>query len=220
MAARPPRTAFSPKRTVRLVVDDDMTLDTLGIVRSLPTFQEDIVGIVPQFGGKCYNITLKNVESATRLTTAGFDYEQRVIPMRLLGPKKLHVSVFVLVEFPNKELITILRSYGTLKSTSFRRLYYSEQGFQHIERGIRVAEFLALTRDLPRKIVTNGVEIHFMYTGQPVTCYRCNSTEHTVKNCPKQRQQRPVMPSDDTESEGGRNLCPSPTSRMRHGGYQ
>ena len=91
MAVRPPRNAFWPKRTVRLVVDDDMTLDTLGIVRSLSTFQEDIVGIVPQFGGKCYDITLKNVESVTWLTTAGFDYEQKVIPMRLLGPKILRV---------------------------------------------------------------------------------------------------------------------------------
>ena len=77
------------------------------------------------------------------------------------------------------------------------------EGFQHIELGIRLAEFVALTRDLPRKIVTNGVEIHLKYAGQPVTCYRCNSTEHIVKNCPRQRWQRPVMPSDDTESGGG-----------------
>ena len=35
--------------------------------------------------------------------------------------------------------------------------------------------------------MTQGLEIFFKYTGQPITCYRCGSTEHVVKNCPKQR---------------------------------
>ena len=50
-----------------------------------------------------------------------------------------------------------------------------------------MAEFTSLDRDLPRKVVTQGLEIFFKYTGQPITCYRCGSTEHVVKNCPKQR---------------------------------
>ena len=152
MAARLPRSVFSPKQTVRLVVDDDMSLDTLSIVRSLPTFQKEIIGIVPQFGGECFDITLKTTESAMRLTTAGFDYEQKVIPLRLLGMKILHVSIFVPVEYPAKELINILRVYGTLKSTSLRRLFYTKEGFQHNERSIRIAEFLAFTKDLPRNL--------------------------------------------------------------------
>ena len=30
------------------------------------------------------------------------------------------------------------------------------------------------------------LEIFFKYTGQLIKCYRCGSTEHVVKNCPKQ----------------------------------
>ena len=71
-------------------------------------------------------------------------------------------------------------------AANLRRLCYNEEGFRNIERGIRVAEFTALDRDLPRKVVTQGLEIFFKYTGQP-TCYRCGSTDHVVKNCPKQR---------------------------------
>ena len=59
-------------------------------------------------------------------------------------------------------------------------------GFTCIEHGIRVTEFTSLDRDLPRKVVTQGLEICSKYTGRPITCYRCESTEHVVKNCPKQ----------------------------------
>lgn len=50
-----------------------------------------------------------------------------------------------------------------------------------------MAEFVSLDKDLPRKMVTQGLEIYFKYTGQPMTCYRCGSSEHMVKSCPKQR---------------------------------
>ena len=76
-------------------------------------------------------------------------------------------------------------SYGKMKTDALRRLYYSEEGFLHIEHGIRVPEFLSLDKDLPRKIVTNGVEIHFKYTGQPITCYPCSSAEYVVQHCPQ-----------------------------------
>lgn len=97
------------------------------------------------------------------------------------------MSVFVAVEFPDQEIVNFLKQYGQLKSENLRRLCYNEEGFRNIERGISVAEFTSLDRDLPRKVVTQGLEIFFKYTGQPITCYRCGSTEHVVKNCPKQR---------------------------------
>lgn len=171
------------------MVDDTMSLDAISIVKSLPDFQEKIAGVVPQFGGKCFDITMKTSEDAARLVSTGFDYEHEVKPLRLLGRKTIHVSIFISVEFPDAELVDLLSSYGELKSKDLRRLYFTEEGFHHIERGIRVAQFLTIDRDLPRKLVVQGLEIFFRYTGQPTTCYRCNSTEHIVKNCPKQRRQ-------------------------------
>lgn len=50
-----------------------------------------------------------------------------------------------------------------------------------------LAEFTSLDKDIPQKVVTQGLEIFFKYTGQSITCYCCRSTEHVVKNCLKQR---------------------------------
>ena len=204
MAARP-RATFAHTKTVRLIVEDSMEINALEIVRSLPDFQEEITGIVPNFGGKCFDITLSSTEAATRLATSGFDYGAERKPLKLLGAKTIHVSVFVAVEFPDQEIVKFLKQYGQLKSENLRRLCYNEEGFRNIERGIRVAEFTSLDRDLPRKVVTQGLEIFFKYTGQPITCYRCGSTEHVVKNCPKQRSRFSHLRAEDRVLAGPPN---------------
>ena len=186
MAARPHAT-FAHTKTIRLIVEDNMELNALEIVRSLPDFQDEITGIVPNFGGKCFDITLSSTDAATRLATSGFDYGAERKPLKLLGAKTIHVSVFVAVEFPDEEIVKFLKQYGQLKSENLRRLCYNEEGFRNIEHGIRMAEFTSLDKDLPRKVVTQGLEIFFKYPGQPIMCYRCGSTKHVVKNCPKQR---------------------------------
>ena len=73
------------------------------------------------------------------------------------------------MEYPDVELVNFLKTYDKMKSDALRRLYYGEEGFSNVEHGISIAEFPSLHKDLPRRIVTNGVEIHFKYTGQPVT---------------------------------------------------
>ena len=57
MAVRP-RATFAHTKTVRLIVEDGMEITALEIVRSLLDFKEEITGIVPNFGGKCFDITL------------------------------------------------------------------------------------------------------------------------------------------------------------------
>ena len=52
-------------QTVRLIVEDGMEINAIEIVRSLPEFQEEITGIVPNFGGKCFDITLRSTDAAT-----------------------------------------------------------------------------------------------------------------------------------------------------------
>ena len=84
MAARP-RNAFAHKRSVRLIWEDGIELDALTLVRSLPDFQTSITGVVPMFGGKCFDITLDTPENASHLAQAGFDYDNTVKPLRLLG---------------------------------------------------------------------------------------------------------------------------------------
>lgn len=182
MAASPPRHVFAHKRNVRLIIKEDMRIDSLQVIASLPDFQADITGVVPFFGGKCIDITLRNHEVAARLATSGFDYGDIRKPLHLLGEKLIHASRFVPVEFPDNVVVELLKQYGELKTENLRRLYFQEEGFSHIERGIRVAEFVKINRDLPRRIVTQGVEINFKYTRQLITCYWCNSTKH-VRHC-------------------------------------
>ena len=161
MASRPCN-AFAHKRSVRLIIEDGMDLDALSISKALPEYQQHITGVVPLYGGKSFDITLESAKMAARLAASGFDHENSVKPLRLLGARMIHVSIFVSMEFPDSDLLPFLKTYGKLKSETLRRLYYTEQGFTHIERGIRVAEFMSLDRDLPRKIVTNGLEVHYL----------------------------------------------------------
>lgn len=49
---------FAHTKTVRLIVEDGMEITALEIVRSLPDYKEEITGIVPNFGSKCFDITL------------------------------------------------------------------------------------------------------------------------------------------------------------------
>ena len=182
MAASPPRHVFAHKRNVRLIIKEDMRIDSLQVIALLPDFQADITGVVPFFGGKCIDITLRNHEVAARLAASGFDYGDIRKPLHLLGEKLIHASCFVPVELPDNVVVELLKQYGELKTENLRRLYFQEEGFSNIERGIRVAEFVKINRDLPRRIVTQGVEINFKYTRQLITCYWCNSTKH-VRHC-------------------------------------
>ena len=92
MAARP-RNALAHKRLVRLIVEEGMGLNALTLVTSLPDFQTSITGVVPMFGGKCFDVTLDTLENASRLAQAGFDYDNSVKPLRLLGAHSIHVSI-------------------------------------------------------------------------------------------------------------------------------
>ena len=74
VAASPPRRVFAHKRTVRLIIENDMRIDSLQVIASLQNFQADITCVVPRFGAKCIDITLRDHKVTTRLAASGFDY--------------------------------------------------------------------------------------------------------------------------------------------------
>ena len=59
-----------------------------------------------------------------------------------------------------------------------------------------------IDHDIPKRVVLGGLEIGFKYSGQPVTCHCCQSTEHMVKNCPKRRKPPPPPPSEESDPSG------------------
>ena len=195
MALSRPQTPFAHQRTVRLLVDKDMDIDALKIAKSLPDFATNIRGIVPQFGGQCFDITLDSADAAAQLAQSGFDYGDVRKPLKLLGARTIHVSIFVSVEFPDEDLLKLLATYGDLTAAKLRRLHFTEEGFTHIENGIRVAEFNKIDRAIPKRIVMAGMEIGFKYSGQPVTCQMPVHRAHGKKLPEGQASRCPSTPS-------------------------
>ncbi|KAL9989385.1 hypothetical protein ACROYT_G003929 [Oculina patagonica] len=122
----------------------------------------------------------------------------------IAGRNSIHVSIFASVEYPDKDLVTLLSTYRELKSHRVRHLRFSEEGYKHIENSVRVVEFLRIDRDIPKRVSLGGLDIGFKYSGQPVTCHRCHSLEHMVKNCPFTRR-NPVPGSDRSVPETDEN---------------
>ena len=117
-----PWAQFAHSQTVRLIVDDDISsIDTLKLAKSLPDFSDKITGIVPLFGDKCFDITLATPDTAAKLAQEGTDYEHTHKPLHLLRQQSIHISNFVSVEFPDKDLLNLLTTYGELKSNHVRR---------------------------------------------------------------------------------------------------
>ncbi|KAL9976923.1 hypothetical protein ACROYT_G014266 [Oculina patagonica] len=132
--------------------------------------------------------------------------EVQSLPLQLLTSTVMHVTAELLfirsVEYPDEDLITLLSTYGELKSNRVHRLRFSEEGYDHIENGVRVVEFLRIDHDISKRVSLGGLDIGFKYSGQPVTCHGCHSLEHVVKNCPSRRR-NPVQGRDRSSPENG-----------------
>lgn len=80
-------------------------------------------------------------EAAAKLTQEGIDSENLGKLLHLLSQRSIDVLVFFSVEYPDEDLLTLLSTFGELKSRTVRHLFFSEEGFTHIENGICVVEF-------------------------------------------------------------------------------
>ena len=71
------------------------------------------MSIVPLYDGKCFNLTLRSQELATKAAQDGPDLSERNFSLTLLGSKSIHVAVFASVEFPDETLLSVLEQYGS-----------------------------------------------------------------------------------------------------------
>ena len=130
---------FAHTKTVRLIVKEGMDINAIEIVRSLPHFKVEITAIVPNFRGKCFDITLHSTDAATCLATSGFDYGAERKPLKLLGARTIHVSVFPAVEYPDQDIVNFLKQYEQLKSENLCRLCHTEEVL-HLSRVVSVSQ--------------------------------------------------------------------------------
>ena len=105
-------------------LENDMRIDSLQVIASLPNFQADITCVVPRFRGKCIDITLRDRKVTTRLAASGFDFGDLQKLLRLLGKRAIHVPSFVRAEFPENVVIDLLKQYRELKTENVHRLYF------------------------------------------------------------------------------------------------
>ena len=72
----------------------------------------------------------------------------------------MYLSVFVPVKFPNEDLLNLLATCSEFKSKTVCRLYFTEEGFTHIENGnwSRVTD--TIPRNTRSKIAPNSTKQH------------------------------------------------------------
>jgi len=88
------------------------------------------------------------------------------------------------------------RTVRELKNRDVQRCFFKDEGLWHLENGTCVVEFTPLTKDVPKQIVAHGIPIGLKYSGQPNTCFQCDSSEHLVKLCLKRLNAKQVRHSN------------------------
>ena len=209
---------FLHRRTVRFKPEKGTDVDSKVIINALGLSKEDVVGIVPLYGGQCFDITVTTPEKAVEIAQKGLPLNDKLQSLTLLGRKTIAVSVFVSIEFPDELLLKLLKTYGELKSDHVRRLYFRDEGLTHLENGTRIVEFVRLDKHLPKQIVAYGIPIGLKYSGQANTCFRCGSTEHLVKACPKRKDRKAPPPVAEQEGMDSSPSQPTPTVSGDHVG--
>lgn len=126
---------FQHRQTVRFKPPANVVVDGKSLLNALKVPKEDLVGLVPMYGGKCFDITFNSAENASPVASAGVNLGGSQYPIVLLGVRSIHVSVFVSVEFSDELLLETLAANGELKSRTARRCYFKDEGLQHLENG-------------------------------------------------------------------------------------
>ncbi|KAK3719191.1 hypothetical protein QZH41_000985 [Actinostola sp. cb2023] len=169
-----------------------------------------------------HDVKIHHENTATEIATHGFDHGDRHYNLRVAAKPRTHVSVFVPIAMPDNELTTLLARYG--KIACLRRLHYKEQDLQQYKNGVCVVEFESLDTAIPSRIHYAGINISFVYTGQPKTCVRCGALDHLVKECPVTKRPRNKLDNTDqqdrpqqqfnTSSPAAQQQPSTPTSDM------
>ncbi|KAK3753061.1 hypothetical protein QZH41_005509 [Actinostola sp. cb2023] len=180
---------------IQLSKDDEITV--IQALCALKTCHKGILGAQASYGGRAIDIVCRTAQEATNIAANGLDFGGRHYDLRV-AKTKIHVSVFVPIQFPDKELQDIMARYG--KILHIRRLKYKEADLKKFENGVRVIEFDTLTQAIPSRIHYAGHNIGIKYTGQPKTCVRCSSLEHLVRECPLNKKKQTPTPTAKTAS--------------------
>ncbi|KAK3720536.1 hypothetical protein QZH41_001989 [Actinostola sp. cb2023] len=207
---------------VRLHVQKDDNISTIDVLLALKHHEHKIIGAEGSYRGSAIDIVCEDENTATEIATHGFDHGDRHYNLRVAAKPRTHVSVFVPIAMPDNELTTLLARYG--KIACLRRLHYKEQDLQQYENGVCVVEFESLDTVIPSRIHYAGINISFVYTGQPKTCVRCGAMDHLVKECPITKRPRNKLDNTDqqdrpqqrfnTSSPAAQQQPSTPTSDM------
>lgn len=84
---------FQHPRTVCFKPPKDLVVDGKSLLKALKVPKEDLVGLVPLYGGKCFDITFNSAKSASKVASAGVNLGSSQYTLALLGVRSIHVSL-------------------------------------------------------------------------------------------------------------------------------
>jgi hypothetical protein len=90
-------------------------------------------------------------------------------------------------ELPNEAIRSYLSKYGTIQNIADEK--WSNTYRYSVGNGIRIVT-MDLKVHVPSHLYIDGYRALISYTGQPVTCYVCNATDHIAQECHKRRPKR------------------------------
>ena len=123
--------------------------------------------------------------------------------------KLTYINVFgAPFELPDETLTELFQAYGTVIGSN--RGHYAAH--PNVENGIRHWRML-LCYPIPGVLRVGRVRLSIRYDGQPVSCHKCGSFDHSPAECHRYRSpEREEAPSAPTHQAGEGTPPPNPPS--------
>ena len=173
-------------------------IDYLEFFKHINKSFKNLQGIQTSGGGKFVELCFDTFEAAEVAELRGLDFENTHYELTPLGQRLIFVSTFIPIQFPDEDLLELLKIYGNVKSV--RRLFHKDPELNHLENGCRVVAFTKLDKPLPKRISYGGISVGFKYTGQPNSCVKCSSFDHEINECPR-RKPKPTQNSKQSSKQ-------------------
>ena len=184
-------------RTLRVKLEND--IDYLKFFKHINKSFRNLQGIQTSGGGKYVELYFDTFEAEEVAELRGVDFENTHYELTPLGQRLVFVSTFIPIQFPDEDLLDLLRIYGNVKSV--RRLFHKDPELNHLENGCRVVAFTKLDKPLPKRISYGGISVGFKYTGQPNSCVKCLSFDHEINECPRRKPKPKQNSKQDPKPE-------------------
>ena len=167
------------------------TPERIGLGDLKAAIQEIIVDTIVVFqdlGDDVFLLELESRGDAEVLVNDGFDIKEFHIDCSPPHGKFLNVSILGLRCYvDDKDVKSVLREYGELKSDVIRLKYKTDHELAGLENGNRLVKMVLDKPSIPYSLRIGGEWCRIIHNNEQPVCLECNELGHTRRNCPKIR---------------------------------